>query len=105
MNIKHILFILFFLPIFTIGQDNVKFIAGGVTCSSCSNAIYKSLQSDKKILKIETNLDTQEWNLEYKNGDFKIEDLKKLVEDTGFSIYKLWVNNELILNKKTKVKK
>jgi len=89
MNIKHILFILFFLPIFTIGQDNVKFIDGGVTCSSCSNAIYKSLQSDKKILKIETNLDTQEWNLEYKNGDFKIEDLKKLVEDTRFIIYKL----------------
>jgi copper chaperone CopZ len=102
---RYILFILFFLPILTIGQDNVKFIAGGVTCSSCSNAIYKSLQSDKKILKIESNLETQEWDLKYKTGDFKIEDLKKLVEDAGFSIYKLWVNNELILNKKTKIKK
>lgn len=99
--------ILFFFLLFTsqlFGQDKVRFYAAGVTCSMCSSAIHKSLSSDRSILKVDPNLDTQEWTLEYKTGSFQLESLKKRVEDAGFSVSKVWFNNELILDN-TKKKK
>lgn len=100
---KKLLVILLFLPIFTIAQDKVKFIAAGITCSMCSNAIMKSISTDKSIKKIDPNLNTQEWNLEYPKGEFKIDVLKKNVEEAGFSLSKVWLNDELIFdNKKRK---
>ena len=106
---KKLLLALFILPIFVFGQDKVTFTAAGVTCSLCSNAIHKSLSSDKSILKVDPNLDTQEWNLEYKKGEFKSENLIKRVDDAGFSVNKIYLNGELILDnskkKKTKIHK
>jgi len=99
---KNLLLILLFMPLFTIGQDKVKFIAAGVTCSMCSNAILKSINTDKSVQKIDPNLQTQEWNLEYPKGEFKLEVLKKKVEDAGFSLSKVWLNNELIFDNKNK---
>ena len=101
---KKILFILFFLPIICFSQDRVKFTAAGVTCSMCSNAIHKSLTTDKNIKKVDPNLQTQEWTIEYNKGEFKIENLKKRVEDAGFSLAKVWLNGDLILDN-TKKKK
>jgi len=101
---KKILFILFFLPIICFSQDRVKFTAAGVTCSMCSNAIHKSLTTDKNIKKVYPNLQTQEWTIEYNKGEFKIENLKKRVEDAGFSLAKVWLNGDLILDN-TKKKK
>lgn len=97
---KKLLLILLFVPLFTIGQDKVKFIAAGVTCSMCSNAIFKSITTDKSVQKVDPNLQTQEWNLEYPKGEFKLEVLKKKVEEAGFSLAKVWLNNELIFDSK-----
>lgn len=99
-----IVFFLLLLASQSFGQEKVRFYAAGVTCSMCSGAIHKSLSSDKNILKIEPNLDTQEWILEYKTGSFQLESLKKKVEDAGFSVSKVWVNNELILDNTRKKK-
>lgn len=96
---------MFLLPIFTLGQEKVKFTAAGVTCSMCSNAILKSLQTDKSIIKIDPNLDTQEWYVEYKSGEFKIENLIKKVENAGFSVDKVYLNENLVFDKKKKNKK
>lgn len=86
-------------------QDKVKFVAAGVTCSMCSSAIHKSLHSDKNILKIEPNLQTQEWNVEYKEGTYTFDKLKKSVESAGFSIDRVWLNGELVIdNRKKKTK-
>jgi copper chaperone CopZ len=101
---KKIILILLLLPLFTLGQDKVKFIASGLTCSMCSKAIHVSLSSDKSILKIDPNLQTQEWNLEYPKGEFKIETLKKKVQDAGFDITKVWLNGELIFDSRKKKK-
>lgn len=103
-NMKKILFILLFLPLFTLGQDKVKFIASGLTCSMCSKAVHGSLSTDKSILKIDPNLQTQEWNLEYPKGQFKLEALKKKVQDAGFDITRVWLNGELIFDSKKKKK-
>ena len=83
-----------------IGQDKVRFVAGGVTCSMCSNAIHSSLKLDTSISKIHPNLQTQVWSIEYKKNTFKLEELRKKVENSGFSIQKVWLNGEVIYEKK-----
>lgn len=103
-NMKKLLLILLFVPVFILGQDKVKFIASGLTCSMCSKAVHGSLSTDKSILKIDPNLQTQEWNLEYPKGQFKLEALKKKVQDAGFDITKVWLNGELIFDSKKKKK-
>jgi len=100
--IKKLLSILFILPLFTLGQDKIKFIASGLTCSMCSKSVHQSLSKDKSILKINPNLQTQEWNLEYPKNEFKLETLKKRVEDAGFSVSKVWLNDKLIFTNKKK---
>jgi len=103
---KFLFFLFFILPLISFGQDKIKFLAGGVTCSMCSRAIHESLVDDKFILKIEPNLKTQEWNLEYKKDEFKVENLKKRVEEAGFSIVMLYFNEKIILdNRKIKTNK
>jgi copper chaperone CopZ len=92
-----------------IGQTKVKFIAAGVTCSMCSNAIHKSLKSDRGIKTIEPNLQTQEWIVEYKNRQYNSEEtikgLEKRVKDAGFSIQRLWVNDKLVIDRGKRRKK
>lgn len=104
-SMKYLLAILLFISSHLSAQDKVKFIATGVTCSMCSNAIHKSLKTDKSITKIDPNLETQEWFLEYKTGEFKTEELIKRVEDAGFSISKIYLNDILIFDKSRKKKK
>jgi len=99
---KFLFFLFFILPLISFGQDKIKFIAGGVTCSMCSKAIHESLSKDKFIQKIQPNLKTQEWNLEYKKDEFKFENLKKRVEDSGFSIITLYFNGKLIFGNNRK---
>lgn len=101
---RKFLILLLLLPFMTIAQDKVKFVAAGVTCSMCSNAIHKSLKLDTSLKQVNPNLQTQEWNLVYPPGEFKLENLKKRVEDAGFSISKVWLNGQLIYEHKKKRK-
>ncbi len=103
-KMKKLLLILLFIPLFGLSQDKVKFISSGLTCSMCSRAVYKSLQSDKDIIKIESNLETQEWNIEYKQGTYTYDKLKKSVEGAGFGVEMVWLNGELIVDNKKKKK-
>jgi len=103
-KMKKLLLILLFIPLFSFSQDKVKFIASGLTCSMCSRAVHKSLESDKDIIKIETNLETQEWNIEYKQGTYTYDKLKNKVEGAGFGVEMVWLNGELIVDNKKKKK-
>ena len=103
-KMKKLLLILLLIPLFGLSQDKIKFIASGLTCSMCSRAVYKSLESDKDIIKIETNLETQEWNVEYKQGTYTFDKLKSKVEGAGFGVEMVWLNGELIVNNKKKKK-
>ena len=103
-TLKRVMLILTLLPFSVLGQDKVKFIAAGVTCSMCSNAIHKSLSIDSSIKEVNPNLQTQEWHLEYSAGTFKLETLKRKVEDAGFSLAKVWLNNQIIYENKKKKK-
>lgn len=66
--------------------------ATGLTCSMCSKATYKQLTSISEVEKVEPDLKNTAFILFFKNGSsVNISDLKKKVEDAGFSVGELVV--------------
>jgi hypothetical protein len=61
-NIKNALIALTFLFMFSINSNaqisKVEIRATGLTCSMCSNAIYKQLESIPEVETVETDLNT-----------------------------------------------
>jgi copper chaperone CopZ len=81
----------------------VSLQASGLTCSMCSNSINKSLQSVDYIEKVMSNIKTSTFEISFKPGakvDF--DQLKKKVEDAGFSVANLTATvnfNDLVIEK------
>ena len=80
--------------------------ATGLTCSMCSKATYKQLTSIPEVEKVETDLNKTAFILHFKNGStVNPGDLKKKVEDAGFSVGELVVvfnfNNQKAENNST----
>ena len=66
--------------------------ATGLTCSMCSKATYKQLTSIPEVEKVETDLNRTAFILFFKSGtNVNVGDLKKKVEDAGFSVGELVV--------------
>lgn len=66
--------------------------ATGLTCSMCSKATYKQLISIPQVEKVETDLNKTAFILYFKNGStVNPGELKKKVEDAGFSVGELIV--------------
>jgi copper chaperone CopZ len=77
--------------------------ATGLTCSMCSKATYKQLISISEVDKVEPDLNNTAFVIYFKNGSAaNISDIKKKVEDAGFSVGELVVtfnlNNQSIEN-------
>ncbi|MBA3674198.1 MAG: heavy-metal-associated domain-containing protein [Chitinophagaceae bacterium] len=65
----------------------VSLQASGLTCSMCSNAIYKALKSLDFVDKIDANIKTSTFEISFKpNSKVDFEKLKKKVEDAGFFV-------------------
>ena len=78
---------------FSLGSNaqvsGVNLQASGLTCSMCSNAINKALKSLDYVEKVQANIKTSSFDISFKPGakpDF--DQLKKKVEDAGFSVAK-----------------
>lgn len=66
--------------------------ASGLTCAMCSNAINKALSKLSFIEKVEPEISTSSFMIQFKDGaavDF--DEMRKKVEGAGFSIAKLQV--------------
>jgi copper chaperone CopZ len=64
--------------------------ASGLTCSMCSNAIYKSLKSVDFVEKVEANIKNSGFEISFKPGSkVEIDLLKEKVEDAGFFVASL----------------
>ncbi|HVG16380.1 MAG TPA: heavy-metal-associated domain-containing protein [Chitinophagaceae bacterium] len=63
--------------------------ASGLTCSMCSNSIYKSLKTVAFVEKIEPDIKTSTFNITFKR-DTRIDfnKLKEKVEDAGYAVAK-----------------
>ena len=70
--------------------SKVSLQASGLTCSMCSNSINKSLKSLDYIDKVMANIKTSTFDITFKPGaTVNFDQLKKKVEDAGFSVANL----------------
>lgn len=77
--------------------------ASGLTCAMCSNAINKSLKTLSFVESVESDIKTSSFAITFKEGaDINFDQLRKKVEDAGFSVAKLQVkavfNNVAVQN-------
>ena len=83
--------IIIILVLFSSGsQAQVKDVtiqASGLTCSMCSNAIFKALKTLDFVDKIDANIKTSSFDILFKpNTDIDFDKLKTKVEDAGFFV-------------------
>jgi len=84
--------ILFFSVVVHAQISKAKLTVTGLTCSMCSKATYKQLISIAEIEKVEPDLNNTAFLLYFKKGSsVNIGDIKKKVEDAGFSVGELLV--------------
>lgn len=79
--------------------------ASGLTCAMCSNAINKSLKTLSFVEKVESDIPNSSFQITFKSGtEINFDQIRKKVEDAGFSVAKLKVvavfTNENIQNEK-----
>ncbi len=68
----------------------VNLQASGLTCSMCSNSINKSLKTLDYVEKVMANIKTSTFEISFKPGaKVNFDQLKKKVEDAGFSVANL----------------
>ncbi len=92
---KHLLISAIILLSSTIADAQItraELTATGLTCSMCSKATYKQLTSIPEVENVEPDLNKAAFLLYFKNGStINVGDLKKKVEDAGFSVGELVV--------------
>jgi copper chaperone CopZ len=70
----------------------VNLQASGLTCSMCSNAINKALQSLDFVDRVDANIKNSTFDIAFKaNSAVDFDKLKKKVEDAGFFVAKFFV--------------
>ena len=90
---KNIIFIslLFYTAATNAQVKKVSLQASGLTCSMCSRAIYKALQSVDFVEKVDANIKNSTFELTFvHNTDVDFDKLKKKVEDAGFFVAAFW---------------
>ena len=90
VNIKYIVLILIVALFSTAASAQIskaEIIATGLTCSMCSNAINKQLQSLPEAVNVETDLNTNTFTVTLKEGNkLTPATFKEKVEKAGFFI-------------------
>lgn len=89
MIIKMIIFIAFLHLSFVAKAQifKVSLQASGLTCSMCSNAINKALNTLDFVDKVDADIKTSTFVISFKvNGKVDFEKLKNKVENAGFSV-------------------
>lgn len=77
--------------------------ASGLTCAMCSKAVKSALEKIHFVEKVEVNIKSQEYQINFVKGiKFDLDDLNKAVKDAGFSIASLKVTAQFDKIKITK---
>jgi copper chaperone CopZ len=72
--------------------EKATLVASGLTCSMCSKAIYQALQKVREIESVKANIKESSYDITFKkNTAISFDDIRKAVENAGFSIAKLQV--------------
>ncbi len=75
--------------------SNANLVAGGLTCSMCSKAIYKALSKVSFVDNVITDIKTTSYNIRFKDTIINPDQLRKAVEDAGFTVLSLVITTEL----------
>jgi copper chaperone CopZ len=66
--------------------------ASGLTCSMCSKAIFKALTKVSSVQKVDADIEGSKYQITFRPGaTVVLDDLKKAVENAGFSVASLQV--------------
>lgn len=77
--------------------------ASGLTCTMCSKAVKSALEKIRFVEKVEVNINSQEYQINFIRGTkINLDDLNKAVKDAGFSIALLKVTAQFDKIKITK---
>ncbi len=69
---------------------NANLQASGLTCSMCSNSIFKSLKKIAFVESVESDVENSSFQITFKtNENVDLDALQKAVVDAGFSVAKL----------------
>lgn len=85
---------LMFIMAFTLAAAgvNAQFTAArlqatGLTCAMCTNAIHKALEKLPFVSSVEADISNSAFDIRFREGEsFQLDELKKAVEDAGFSV-------------------
>src|SRR5690606_16287106 len=85
-----------FAALFTVSSfaqiKSATLTASGLTCSMCSKAIFKALGKVSFVKAVDADIEGSNYNITFKDGDnIVLDDLKKAVENAGFSVAALKV--------------
>lgn len=73
--------------------ESVSLTAGGLTCSMCSKAIYKSLMKVPGVSKVDPDIENSGFTIYYKKDQpVNKKALEEAVEDAGFSVESIKIN-------------
>ena len=92
---KKILVLLFMIIAAANAQSqitNATLVAGGLTCSMCSKAIYTALTKVGSIESVKANIAASSYDIVFKkDAAVNLDDVKNAVKGAGFSVVKLQV--------------
>jgi copper chaperone CopZ len=86
---KNVFFVIAVLFSFTVNAQvkKVTIQASGLTCSMCSNSIYKALKTLDFVDHVEANIKNSSFGITFKTGTgIDFDKLKAKVEDAGFFV-------------------
>ena len=87
---KNFIVIIIFVLCSGVAKAQVKAVtiqASGLTCSMCSNSIFKALKTLTFVEKVDANIKTSSFDISFKpNADIDFDRLKAKVEDAGFFV-------------------
>ena len=88
-----ILIVVVFISCVSFAQfSKAKLQASGLTCSMCSKAVKVALEKVPFVQEVKVDIKSQEYAITFKEGsNVEFDDLKKAVEDAGFSVASLKV--------------
>lgn len=82
-------------------MKKISISIGGMTCASCAGAIQKALQNNANIEQAIINIATERADITYNDKIITINDIKKIVTDTGYFVVEEQSNTDkAILNKR-----
>jgi copper chaperone CopZ len=90
---KLILLMVVFISVASQAQvKNITIQASGLTCSMCSNAIFKALKTLDFVENVEADIKTSSFNISFKPAaEIDFDKLKDKVEDAGFFVAKFTI--------------